>query len=176
MKQAHAAGSPGRRKRRSAFGFTLMELLVSLAVLGAASSVFISIFSGGLAISKSARSRGAATLLAEEYLAAIQRDPGRFIWKIPKEPDGALFPILVSEEDPKAGNLVERPETMPVVEGAYIKENILYGQFRWKASGRVPGTDEAYLEIFVSLKWEESGREQELQLSSAIPRSRVEGQ
>ena len=67
------------RKTRRA-GFTLLELLTALAVLGVAATIFLRLFSSSYSLADTSRSHEVALNLAEEYLAAIQSNPERFAW------------------------------------------------------------------------------------------------
>jgi len=152
-------------------GFSLLELLVALAVISVAGTVYVSFYSSSLGLAKTARNRAVAASLAEEHLSAILRHPEHFLWQKPAEPGVEQFPIALADDDPKAGNPVERPAAMPADEAADRNQAAVYDAFRWKAYGRLPSLTAAYYEVTGVIHWEEAGREQLLSLTSAVPRA-----
>lgn len=170
MVQRFAEASAGRSitERR---GFSLLELLVALAVISVAGTIYVSFYSSSLGLAKTARNRAVAAALAEEHLSAILRHPERFLWQKPAEAGLDQFPIAIGEDDPKAGNPVERPAAMPADEAADRNQAAMYDAFRWKAYGRLPSLSAAYYEVTVVVHWEEAGRPQLLSLTSAVPRA-----
>jgi len=79
-------------------GFTLLEVMVSLAILGMGILMIIQLFSGGLGLARAARDHSGAVLLAREKMAEVLTDenwetgvsegggPGGFTWKVDVSP------------------------------------------------------------------------------------------
>ena len=168
--------APSKRDQHSCVGgFTLLELIVSLAVLGVAFWSFISMHNAGLTLAKTGRNQTIAASLADEKLGELLRQPNRFKWETPLEPTSdALFAIREAQDDPKAGNLFDLPTAMPTTELTYDKQAIVYDQFAWKAFGRRPSEDATYYEVTLSVFWNEAGREKLFALTSSVPRHEVE--
>ena len=162
------------RRAAGASGFTLIETLVALSVMAVAVTVFVGLFSRSLSLGRLAQGRAIAAEAAQAQLALIQRQPSGFLWKIPADGGEAPFAILLSEEDPKAGNLIALPSVLPADEAASRRASNAYEQFRWHAEGRLP-KDKAHVEVTVIVTWQDGGRPQMLALTSAVPRVAVEG-
>jgi len=162
------------RRAGGASGFTLIETLVALSVMAVAVTVFVGLFSRSLSLGRLAQDRVIAAEAAQAQLALIQRQPGAFLWKLPADGGETAFPILVSEEDPKAGNLIAVPAVLPAEEAASLRATNSFENFRWYAEGRLP-KDKAHIEVTVVVTWQDGGRPQQLALTSAVPRVAVEG-
>jgi prepilin-type N-terminal cleavage/methylation domain-containing protein len=155
--------------RRRQAGFTLMELIVALAVISVAATVYFSFYASSLMIGRTAKNRTVAMQLAEAQLHVIQRHPDRFLWQTPETPDNGRFPVLLAENDPPAGNPVSPPAILPVEERARRREEALYDRFRWKAWGRIPAPECGFYELTVVISWEEAQREEIIALTSTVP-------
>lgn len=162
------------RRAAGASGFTLIETLVALSVLAVAVTVFVGLFSRSLSLGRLAQDRTIAAEAAQAQLALMQRTPGAFLWKLPADGGDAAFPIQLAEDDPKAGNPIGMPSALPADEAASRRASTAYEQFRWHAEGRLP-KDKAHVEVTVIVTWQDGGRPQMLALTSAVPRSAVEG-
>lgn len=159
----------------SARGFTLIELIVALSVLGVAFWSFISMHNAGLKLAKASRNQTIAASLADEKLGDLLRQPNRFLWEIPKDDTSdALFPIREAEDDAKVGNLFDLPTAMPSTKRTHDKQTAVYDQFKWKAYGRHPSEEATYYEVTLSVHWIQAGREKILALTSSVPRHQVE--
>jgi prepilin-type N-terminal cleavage/methylation domain-containing protein len=166
-----------RRYRPSALrGFTLLELLIAIAVMSIAIMVFVSFYSSAETMNRTAVERAAAVHIAEDQLQAIIRNPANFVWQIPEQPAEELFPILQTEEDPPLGKPVALPAAMPVERTAYQRQANFHSKYRWQAFGRLPEPDAAYYEVTVLVHWKLGGRNESVALSASVPRFRVGGQ
>jgi general secretion pathway protein G len=98
--------SPGRRHRRSRGGFTLIEMLLVLVILGTLAAIVVPKFAGR---SEQARITAAETQISnfETALDAFEVDNGYY----PKGDDGLL-------------QLVEQPEEAKNWRGPYLKHDI----------------------------------------------------
>lgn len=161
---------PPRSRGMGRGGFTLIEILVALAVLSAATFIYIELFVSSLELGRGNRNAAIASAAAEAELFALTQAPERYLWHWdPADPD-ALFPIQRAEDDPKAGNLVTAPAVMPVRDAPHAREQELYRGFRWHAHGQLAETGR-YFEVTVSVHWQEQGRERLLALTGAVPRA-----
>jgi len=83
---------------KSERGFTLLEVMVSLVILGMGILMIIQLFSGGLGLARAARDHSGAVLLAREKMAEVLTDenwetgvsegegPKGFTWKVDVSP------------------------------------------------------------------------------------------
>ncbi len=171
--------TPSEQSRFGTRGFTLLELIVALAVLSVAVTVFVQLFNASLGLGRSAQDHSVAGELARGQLEAIIRAPEQFLWQVPASPGEAAFPILASAEDPPAGNSFDAPAVLPPavqppVTASKEPAQGLYERFRWRAFGRFAGTNPAYCEVTVVVIWEARGRRQMFSLTSAAPVSMAE--
>ena len=158
------AGSRGQ-----AVGFTLVELLTAMVVMGVAISIFISLYVASLDLAETRRVQGVAAKLAEEQLVAVQSNPGAFRWPdFASEGSGKL--IKLQDAQGKG----ESPVTVPTVERAQNREKNLYEDCTWEMHARLPLDTSNYVEVVVIIRWESKGRPQVFTLSSTVPRSVTE--
>ncbi|MBI2423786.1 MAG: prepilin-type N-terminal cleavage/methylation domain-containing protein [Candidatus Hydrogenedentes bacterium] len=165
----------GNRLKAQTFsrqGFSLLELLVALAVLGVATTIFIRLYSLSTDFARVARNRTVAAAIAEEQLARLRMNPDQFQWQIPEPVSSEVFGILVPEEPP-AGNEAAPGKAMPPELKAKEDTETLYQSFRWKAFGRIPEPNAAFVEVTVAVYWTQSGRPESLALSTALMRRAV---
>lgn len=168
------AGMRGATKlvgRRSP-GFSLVELVVALAVMSVAVAIFVKLFGGTLDLARQGRNHDIAASIAESQLNTLVHHPNRFRWEREDDTLEKPFPIRLAEDDPRAGNPFQPPEALPAEIGLDERMRALYDNFRWKAFGRVP-PGQPYAEVSVVVSWEESGRERRLALTSAVPLAAV---
>jgi prepilin-type N-terminal cleavage/methylation domain-containing protein len=165
---------PGQRAqhRPGVAGFSLIEVLVALAVLSISIFVFVDLFVSSIQLGRNSRVRELAATIAEDQLHYLEAHPDRFVWQPDADSPHTLFPVLTSEEEPKAGNPVEPPGVLPITQAAHDRAKDLYEQFRWKAFARLARA--GYYELTTAVYWEEQGRNQVLTLTSVITADRVE--
>ena len=165
---------PGTRPNDS--GFTLLEVLAALAVLGIASGIFASLFIASMNLGHLNQSRSIATSLAEEQLILIRDNPKGFSWpKLSTLEVGQFGPVTLADPTGTGLASTDPPETMPFELPAFQRERNFYAQFSWEAHARLPQQDAGYVEIVVAIRWLEKGKPQSVTLTSAVPRSLVEG-
>jgi prepilin-type N-terminal cleavage/methylation domain-containing protein len=162
------------QRRRIPPGFSLIELLTALAVIGVASSLFIRLYASSADLGRAAQNKSVAVTLAEAQLDTLVRHPEQFQWAIPAEPGEAPFPITLGDDDPKAGNPFAEPAALPADPQANAREKGLYERFRWQAQGRMPSLNAAYYEVTVSVRWKEAARPKMVALTAAVPRLAVD--
>lgn len=149
---------PGRRESG---GFTLMEVVVSLAVIAVAATIGISLFADSYAVGNDVRDRRAAQRLAEEILSDMRRDPASFVW--PAATD-QLQPV--TRKDDSAQSMA--PSVGATYEAANRRVESQYNKFRWHAYVKAaPGSKTAELTVVVS--WIRGGRTRGFTLTSLAP-------
>ncbi len=158
------AGGPAKTA-----GFTLVELLTALVVMGVAISIFISLYVASLDMAETRRLEGVAAKLAEEQMVAVQANPAAYKWpKFVAEGPGKL--IKLQDAQGKG----EAPAAMPTVERARNREKNLYEDCTWEVLARLPQETSAYVEIVVVIRWESKGKPRVFTLSSTVPRGVTE--
>lgn len=168
-------GSENKKHARKNSGFTLIEMLVSLSVIGVAVSVYVSLYTSSLEIGDSARNRTIALSLAESQLQQLVLEPGAYLWQIPQPLNLDRMEVKLSEDDPKVGNLFPLPSAMPPDRLANKRETNIFEKFRWQAFAQLPSLDSSHVRVTVTVRWPEGAKESMVALSSIIPRSQVEG-
>lgn len=162
------------RKTRRA-GFTLLELLTALAVLGVAATIFLRLFSSSASLAATSLSHEVALNLAEEHLAAIQSSPERFAWPdLEDAASGKIQPIKPIESGGVEESFTTPPAATPTVRRAYNRDRRLYHDFSWEAFAVLPEGDAHYVEIIVEISWTDEGRLRRFSLASVVPRSFAE--
>ncbi len=155
-----------RRIHRSS-GFTLIEVLVALAVVGVAVTVFFSLFSSSIRFAETSRNESIAASLAEEQLVAVCQNPSSFNWGLKAAAPGQLVTVNASA----AGSTAQF--TAPALAAISESEKNLYEQFSYKIFAKVPSAEAAYVEVIVAVEWTEAGRNRVFTLTSTVARSLV---
>ena len=162
------------RKTRRA-GFTLLELLTALAVLGVAATIFLRLFSSSYSLADTSRSHEVALNLAEEYLAAIQSNPERFAWPdLEDTASGKVQPIKPIVNGETQESFTDPPAAMPTIRRAYNRDRSFYHDFSWAAFAVLPEADAQYVEVIVEISWTDEGSLRRFSLASIVPRSLAE--
>lgn len=162
------------RVRQSRNGFSLIELIMALAVVSVAATLGASLLQQSLSLGRSARNRVIASHLAEEQMNVLLRHPDRFQWPAAEEFEKAQFPIVNPGCDKNGYSLLDRPSAAPLDTRARNRDNVLYDGFRWKAFGHFPAPEAPYCEVSVEIRWKEAGDTRAFVLTSALPRSRAQ--
>lgn len=152
-----------------AAGFTLIEILTALVVIGVATSIFLSLYTASMSLSKLNRAQRVAALLAEESLADIVNNPSAYEWH--------------SVDDAQPGDRVairgfakaEPPAALPTNDRAYDREENFYYDFTLESFAVAPEPDAAYVHVAVTVRWSHQGSEKSFTLSSTVPRSLTKG-
>jgi len=158
---------------RPCAGFTLLEMLMGLAVISVASAVFLSFYISSVDMSRKAVSRTVASGLAQDQLEAMVQDPGRFFWDFEERQEDGLFPVRQEPGDPVVGNRFTLPAAMPLDQRAHRAQSSFYGRYRWLAFGRLAEPDATHYELSVLVHWVEAGRPDSLVLTASVPRFAV---
>ena len=173
-----------RRQPSRTGGFTLIEILVALAVTSVAITIFVQCFSFSLALARSGRNENIAAALAEEHLQALLRSPERYDWHADHAAPGQLVEVTMAGEvqqkaasgqppNPKQADVIRPcmpPEVLPVNPRASSREEAMYRAFSWQAFQKVSGPDASHVEITVVVRWMDAGRSQLFALTSLAPR------
>lgn len=164
-----------RASRHDRAGFTVLEVLTAIFVVGVATTIFMSLFTSSMSISRTSTHRAVAAQLAKEYMTEIQVNPGQFAWPhFADYPVGELVEVKAIDEESLI-RYVETPTAMPNVKQAYDRESRLYGDFDWQVYARLHDEDSNFVEVLVEINWLHKGVVQRFYLTSAVPRSIGEG-
>ena len=159
------------RKRRGDEGFTLVEVLVALAVLSVATFVIIQLFSKSVGLGQTDRSRRTAMVVAEERMADLAMRPGDYQW-----PEAADQLVELTPAAQEASRQATAPATTPAYPSAADREAQFYSRFTWKAFVRYPAETPGTCEVTVVVNWEQDGKPQSASLTTLLPRPKKEGQ
>jgi len=161
----------GELNRGRCSGFTLLELLTSLVVISVAVTLFMGMFTASLAMAKQNASQRIAAGLAEERLTEILIHPNQYQWPdFSQEWTEALLPLTT-----EVLGRSEPPNAMPTERSANDRVRLRYEDVTWRAFTRLPARNADYAEVVVEVTWTQHGRPRSLALTSALPRSSVEG-
>lgn len=164
---------PGRAENS---GFTLIEVLTALAVMGVAISIFFGLFAASLSLGKSSRAERVAAQLAEEYLTDVQANPGRYRW--PDYADGQsgeLLRVTLAGIEDAPVHQADPPTVMPTYRRAHDRERSFYHDFTWEAFARLPSEGANYVDLILVIRWLHEGHERLFALTTCMPRSVGEG-
>lgn len=157
-------------------GFTLLELLTALIVLGIASTVLLKMFTTSQSLSKAARTHEIAGDLAQEYLTLIESRPDLFAWpSFTDSQPGTLLALKPREGGPVPALTSDPPAALPLLRRAHDREAGLYRDFTWTAQTTLPAADAQHVDVTVQVEWELEGRVRQFTLGSAVPRTIAEG-
>jgi len=159
------------RNRR---GFTLIEVLASISIVGVGTIIFISLFNSSLDLAQVSRNQTVATDLAQGLLFDLQCHPADYVW-----PDASILASgeLAPVRQPQSEGPVafSAPPSMPLNENAQEREAAFYEKFTWEAYVRAPRPDAAYAEVTVVVRWPERGRKRLIAFTSSIGRTILGG-
>ena len=163
----------GGGSRRANAGFTLIEVLVALAVLGVATTIIVGLYASSVSLGQRDRSRRAAYTVAEDRLADLTLNPSACTWP---DADALASGELVQIGVPGAGDASFLPATLPPVASVYADEKEFYGRFTASAYARGSVESPQLTEVTVVVNWIQDGRKQTASLTTAIPRPVTGGQ
>lgn len=164
------------RRGPAATGFTLIEVMVALAILSVAVTVLATTIVSGVELAKSNRSDRVAAAAAEAQMTRLLHWPDRVAWPTAEELNSGepVELLLVEEIDQIGPRPIEKPNVMATDRRAQRLEAGFYDRYSWEAYVRAPGPDAPYLELTVLIRWKERGQFDYFALTQAIARSRVE--
>lgn len=155
------------------WGFTLVEVLVAVAVVSVAASVFVSMFISSLTLAEASRNQKIAASLADEHMAIVLADPARYDWHLQELSSRELVPVALRGGDAADEGGFAPPAALPAVPSASTREEALYEKFSWQVYGRLPEPDLKYVEVTVAVRWPEKGRDRLVTLTSAVARASI---
>ena len=164
------------RARRTQ-GFTLLEIIFSLAILGVATTVIMSLFSHSLVLGTTSRNLSTASTLAEEQLNDILRNPSAYDWTglAGAAPGRFVHVKLVTPPEGKEPYGFGPPTALPGDASSEKRERGFYSKFRWTARAKPPAADSRCVEVTVIVHWKQGQQTRSLALTSLLPRQRLEG-
>ena len=153
----------GHRSRCA--GFTLMEVIVALAVVGIAATIGVSMFVQSYSLGTDVRDRRIAYGIAESILTEIQRTPAAFEWPAANE---QLQPVTKKD----TGAKVAPPAVHATYPAANTRVEAQYDKFAWHAYVKQPA-DIKSCELTAVVSWLSDGRTRSVTLTVLAPRSLV---
>lgn len=163
-------------KQRKSPGFTLLEMLTALAVIGIAATIFFSLFTSSNSLATTSQSHEIAVNIAEEYLATIQANPERFVWPdYDNAPIGEVHALKPIENGAVEEHFTHPPQAMPTTRRAFDRDQNLYNDFTWAAFTVLPHEGAQYAQLTVEISWMDGGKLRRFSLGSAVPRARNGG-
>ena len=162
--------------RRDA-GYTLMEVIVALAVISAAAFIVVGGFTRSNLLADRSVSTSIAAAFAEEKLAELQQTPSAFSWPDDaKLADAAFAKVVPKGADPATTQQgIPVPATLPANANLKEREQVLYAKFSSEVFVRLPKPDSLVYEVSVAVTWLEGGRKQVITLTTALPKHAGEG-
>lgn len=152
------------RRSSARAGFTIVEVVVALAVLSVATYIAVSLYTSGYAFAATSGHAAIAMDLAEMRLIELEVAPGEFAW--PEPVVGAFGEIA-----PVDTEATYTPEVLPTDRRYGLRARNLYERFTVRSLGRLQEEEAGYAEILVVVTWLDQGRERVYTLSSALPRA-----
>lgn len=149
-------------------GFTLMEIIVALAVIAVATTVGVSLFGVSYKASRDVTDRRVAQQIAEAALDDLQRDPASFKW-----PAATNELQLVERQD---GATIVSPPQVSVPDGR-IQGTIITQYARYQSRSYVKLNDASpnTCELTTVVSWVRAGRPHAITLTALAPKRVLEG-
>ncbi len=156
-------------------GFSLLEMLAALVVMGIAVSIFFQLFLGAVNLKDSSSKARSAARVAEKTLTQVRANPSAYEWPRYEEAvAGTLIPLLLKGEQTHvapAGQPAERPTDRRANERTLAH----YSNLTTETYTSMPSADSNYVEVVVVVDWTVEGRRESYSLTTTVPRSLVEG-
>ncbi|MBM3290504.1 MAG: prepilin-type N-terminal cleavage/methylation domain-containing protein [Candidatus Hydrogenedentes bacterium] len=149
--------------RRSRAGFTLMEVIVALAIIAVAATISVRMFGQSFTAGSDVRDRRAAFGHAEELLADMQRDPASFVWPAAND---QLQPVAKKDGHVKVAPPAVRA-TYPRANNAIVAQ---YDKFSWRAYVKLPAGAKT-CELTAVVSWVRGGKTRSVTLTALAPRA-----
>jgi prepilin-type N-terminal cleavage/methylation domain-containing protein len=148
-------------------GFTLIEVVVAIFVMGVAVSVGLSLYAASYSLARDSRLVRIAADLAAEQAQQIEANPGQFTWPAlePGEPR-SLLPVG-AEEGPQP---FAPPSALPPEERSGRKALTEFEGFTWQAYASRPEGADAFAEVTVVVHWTFEGKPKHFTLTTLVAR------
>jgi prepilin-type N-terminal cleavage/methylation domain-containing protein len=162
-------------------GFTLVEILVALAVVATAATILVSLFGSSLTLSRLNRSKLVAASLAEEQMDTILRNSSSYVWNLDGAEPGQLVEVVpldrgqpepsgAAKQGIPAGRSFDALVAVPVEPASSAREENFHGKFRWQAYASLPQPNSKHVDVTVVVRWQDGGRDKSVALTSSAPR------
>ncbi len=155
-------------------GFTLIEILAALSIMGVATFLFISLFTSSLELAQASRNLKVAADLADSQLHDLAHNAGGYVWPDVEDVQGGEL-VRVRPEGTQSRAAVPHPSAMPLDPAAHRRETNFYQKFSWDAYARLPRPQSPYVEVTVVVRWADRGRDRVFALASCMPRAVIGG-
>lgn len=157
----------GRKGRRG--GFTLLETMVALGVMGMAITIFVTTYSSCLALRTYYRNEIIASELAEECLAELKVSPNRLDWSaLSGAAPGELVRLNPAPDSEGELGKFAPPKAMPHGERDARSTRVFYNKFSWEVYARKAEDNQAHMELVVMVRWQEAGRRRSLASTALV--------
>ena len=151
-------------------GFTLLETMVALGVMGVAITIFVATYSSCLALRTYYRDDIIASELAEECLAELKVSPNRLDWSaLAAAAPGELVRLNPATDTAAPLGKFEPPKVIPQGERDARSTRVFYNKFSWEVYARKAQSGQAYMELVIVVRWQEAGRRRSLAVTSLVP-------
>lgn len=149
-------------------GFTLMEIIVALAVIAVAATIGVSMFGGSYAAGRDVTDRRVAQQIADAALDDLQRDPASYKW-----PAATAELQLVERQD--GNNKAARPNV--TVPDRLINKTIekQYELYTIRSYVRLNDASPNTCELTAVVSWTRASRPHAITLTALAPKRVLEG-
>lgn len=162
----------GKRCER---GFTLLEMLAAIVVMGVAVSIFFQLYISAVSLEESSSKSQTAARVAEETLTAIKTNPTAYEWPRYEEAEaGALLPLYLRGQSTQVAQ-VAQPSEKPPDRRSNERTMAHYSNMTTETYTSVPTADANHALVVVVVVWNVEGRREAFSLSTTVPRSVTEG-
>lgn len=162
-------------------GFTILEMLVALTVLGVATFILITMFLMSLSYDSHSRYMKVATNGAESVAAQILATPEDYVWPTQEQlQSGGSVALELKDTEKDPIHRLMAPSVLPTIPARAQQITDDYERFRWFAYARQPasveqgGATPPYLEVEVVIRWSEAELPYYFSVVSTIPYTWVE--
>lgn len=156
-------------------GFSLLEMLAALVVMGVAVSIFFQLFIGAINLKESGSKARSAARIAERTLTAIKSDPTAYEWpRYEEAAPGELIPLLPKGKETHVA-AAGQPSEQPTERRANERTAAHYTNLTTETYTSMAAPDANYASVVVVVVWTVEGRKQAFSLTTTVPRSVAEG-